>query len=376
MNYSLALLILLLSSAYVCAYECNYDYRGSLNPNPQTMDVQTSDTPRRLKIFVDTSSSLLTAGTYCSSEDQDISTFGQQLKCIEGDVLSYSTKLNRTLAYLARRVENELSSLVDISNPVESITIPSSKAELLCAETVALNKTYIPTKWIPVVRGYDVLFFVTLSPMVSRPTFIQSAVCRQTVDGRPLIGVLNISPSAIKTLGDIASESALPAEFVDMIKHEIIHFLGFNKDTLSSFIHKDDNGKPYIEGTDNTLTKMAQDHFGTDSAKVYLEEEKSGTEQSHLRKKYFNGDVMSSGSGTVTAVSSFTASVLSLLSYYTNPGGSVLPWGRQEAILFTDQLYKQCETGEYGCSYAASKMGVCVQIVFCLSIKNSLYHLY
>lgn len=51
--------------------------------------------------------------------------------------------------------------------------------------------------------------------MQSRPTFVISAVCRVTDDGRPLIGVLNISPSAIKSLKDAEKESELPVWMID-----------------------------------------------------------------------------------------------------------------------------------------------------------------
>ena len=102
-----------------------------------------------------------------------------------------------------------------------------------------------------------------------------------------------------------------------MIKHEVIHFLGFNKDTLKGHIVKEDDensNKFYIED----LTDKAKTHFGTEKAKVYLETFEDGETiklSSHLKKKYFNGDVMVGGSGAGITVSSFTTEALSLLEY-------------------------------------------------------------
>ena len=176
MKYYLALLaaVLLLTSAR--AYECNYDIRGSFNSEPQKMNVETSTTPRRIKILIDSSTALLADGTHwekCDGKDT-LTSFGQKLTCEEKHTLQYSFKLNKTLSLLSQRVEREIGYLIDIVKPVDSISIPFSKNERQCGEAPILNDIYIPAKWAPMKQGYDTLLFVTridnISFYISRKT--------------------------------------------------------------------------------------------------------------------------------------------------------------------------------------------------------------
>jgi len=197
---------------------------------------------------------------------------------------------------------------------------------------------------------------------------------------RPIVATVAFNTQNFDTAnGDILVQE----RYIIMLIHEMMHTFGFVIDLFSSFLDENGNTRTGHVKTVNLLgsrrtvfdvdflTEKARNHFGCSSLPgLYMEDDGgAGTEGSHLEKKFFLTDVMTSGTYYGRRISEFSLGILEASGWYDVNYDYAEPfsWGQGEGCNFFNQqcsssnsIFEEFCTGEsQGCSQVGRSGGNC-----------------
>jgi len=231
-------------------------------------------------------------------------------------------------------------------------------------------------------RGVSADFYFLLKyKTVNTDVVVSSRVCAQASGTRrPIIAMSNINTrQVVSAKGNVLVFERHQYLFI----HEMMHNFGFSANLYPSFL--DENGntrrghikRVSLNGQTRTvldipfLTQRARKHFGCSSLPcLYMENGGgSGTAGSHLDKKFFLWDVMTSGGYYGRRVSEFSLGLMEATGWFAPDYDYAEPfyWGQGQGCGFITQkcsstkasFHEFCTGSSRGCSDVGRSGGSC-----------------
>lgn len=290
----------------------------------------------RITVFTE---DLVSRTQYCTKAGELRPNFkGETVLCTNDDVLSIEKK-KLLKEVLVPEAVNLHAVRLNVKQLAESLSLSGMDKTGACGQF-----TIPPIHETTGVPDTDFALYVAAGP-TNDSTAVWAQTCmRVSADGRPAVGVLNVSPRSI--ISD--------TQKIRMIAHELLHALGFNSDSFSrsgiamtvSSVRGKPNDSPAVSAI--TATAAARVHYGCISMS-YLELEDEGDSEvvgSHWKRRNAKDDLMA----PIVGVGYYTAMTMALmedLGYYTGnyDEAEVMPWGRNAGCgFFEDKCMKDGST--------------------------------
>eukprot|EP01130_Rhizamoeba_saxonica_P016484 TRINITY_DN762_c0_g1_i1.p1 TRINITY_DN762_c0_g1~~TRINITY_DN762_c0_g1_i1.p1 ORF type:complete len:713 (-),score=146.24 TRINITY_DN762_c0_g1_i1:1134-3272(-) len=293
--------------------------------------------------------------------------------CVEDDILTTEKET---------RLKELLDEAIDLFQSTLSVLPISGVNVSVSAVTSSCNLDIYSSDYDEEISSHNFVLFVTARPISVEGVVAYATYCQTDSYGRPIVGHMNIAPATMKT-DDLSKVSQ-----AGVVKHEIVHSLGFSTSKLTNegFIKWNEDGswepRPVSEIVqDNaiitTLTvDRVKNYFGCDTMEgVELEDDGiTGSVGSHWEKRLFMNEFMTATQSSVPIVSLITFSLLEDSGWYfiyNTTKLEPLVWGRGQGCDFTDSCstwpstreltgYKcNAATPEYQCTFDLRAYGTC-----------------
>ncbi|KAK7199251.1 major surface protease gp63 [Novymonas esmeraldas] len=260
--------------------------------------------PIRIAVFT---GDVADSSRYCTAAGQIRPNFrGENVVCGAEDILTSSKKqiLMDLLIPLAVQLHTERLSVQRESGNI--VVAPSIRRDVLCGQ-FNIPASHMTTG----VANADFLLYVAAGP-TSGNNIAWASTCQYFANGRPSVGVADLSPRYITP----------EPQKVRVVAHEILHALGFiffNFQARSMVANVSNiRGKgtsPVINSTN--VAAQAQAQYGC-SAQTFMELEdagESGTVYSHWKRRSAKDELMAGISGA-GAYSALTIAAMEDMGYY------------------------------------------------------------
>ena len=176
----------------------------------QMSPTRSSRTPIRITTIVQ---ALYDPTKYCTVKGQTRTTFlGSNMKCQDVDILT-SEKREKLLREILPQALQFFQHAFRVDRNMSGIILDSN----ICGSELDVPSAYTTP---PGALDTDYILFVTAGPIEGEATVAWAGACKYNQHGRPVVGIVNFSPSAL----------GLPLPlmyFRKVATHELTHALGF-----------------------------------------------------------------------------------------------------------------------------------------------------
>lgn len=259
--------------------------------------------PIRIAVFTDDISN---SSQHCTASRQSRPSFrGDRVTCSAADVLTNRKKRVLLELLIPSAVELHKERLNVQRENGNIVVNPFINKHPICGQ-FSIPKDHMKTG----VKDADFVLYMSAGP-TSDNTIAWALKCQSFEDGRPSVGVTNISPKYI---------TADP-KIVRVIAHEVLHALGFTRSVFKEqnmLVMESFRGKspsPVIRS--EKVVVMARQHYGCQT-QAFMELEDEGEKESvssHWKRRNAKDELMASVSG-VGIYSALTIAAMEDTGYY------------------------------------------------------------
>ncbi|KAK7195270.1 major surface protease gp63 [Novymonas esmeraldas] len=271
---------------------------------PTVITAPSDWTPIRIAVFT---FDIDDSGRYCTAAGQRRPDFtGKTVTCEPDDVLT-DTKKQTLLEFLIPSAVRLHEERLSVKREEGNIVVDRDTFEASKCRDFSIPASHMREG----VANADFVLYVAAGPTVD-DTVAWAGMCQYFANGRPSVGVANVSPRDINT----------DPQEMRAIAHEILHALGFHfhifeEQRMVGYVDSL-RGKPNVPVIMSPrVAAQARAHFGCEKQTFLELEDKGGegTELSHWKRRSMKDDLMA-GNTVAGIYSAITIAVMEDTGFY------------------------------------------------------------